>query len=45
MRALICALFGHRPARGVTKALSLYFCCARCGDCVRGDLAAKGKKR
>jgi len=37
MRAFICALFGHRPGPGVTKAMSLCFCCARCGECVRGN--------
>lgn len=47
MRALLCAVLGHRTMPGVKLSLSLYFTCTRCGDCVRGDFLAarKGKKR
>jgi hypothetical protein len=29
MRALLCAVFGHRTMPGVVRAVSLYFTCTR----------------
>lgn len=38
---LICMVFGHTPEPGVTKVLSIRFCCARCNRVVPGELAPR----
>ena len=44
----LCRVVGHALPPGLSRHLSIYFTCARCGDCVRGGflgvyVAKKGK--
>lgn len=31
LRRLVCRLFGHAPATGLTRSMAISFHCARCG--------------
>ena len=39
VRRLLCSLLGHCTPPGVTRRLSITFCCHRCGALADGDLS------
>lgn len=39
VRRILCALLGCVPMPGITRRLSITFCCHRCGALADGDLS------
>lgn len=40
----VCLVFGHATPPGVTKWLSIRYCCARCDRVVAGELALRRRR-
>lgn len=46
LRRLLCAIFGHVPAPGITPRLCIFFICVRCNASVPGNFSlTRSKKR